>query len=500
MPPSGGTSWGWSMVAADLLSKLSQKLAGLERVLYGRLPHKFQHVLDVAAEALDAERKRIKDKARSREAMEFLPAALEVLETPPSPVGRGLAWALMALFTIGVIWSAIGEIDIVAVAQGKIIPSSYTQVLQPLEAGVVRAIHVRDGDHVTKDQVLIELDPTQTGADRDNLSGQLAAARAEAARYVAEVAPNPMAAFTLPADVPDAVYSQNRRLLVQEVETQRARLAGLDSEIAKAAADLATGRSTVDKLGKTVPLLRERVEAKGILASQGYSPRLDQLELQQQLVEQEQELIASRHRVDQSAAALESARQARAQADADYRRNAMTQGQEADKKVASLTQDLAKAEQRQGQQKLTAPISGTVQELAVHTEGGVVQQAQKILSIVPDNSGLEIEAKVLNRDVGFVVEGQEAEIKLDAYQYTKYGTIPGTVTWVSRDAVQDEKLGLLYPARVSLAKTQIDVGPRSVNLGPGLSAEVEIKTEKRRIIEYLISSLQQYRHESMRER
>ena len=155
---------------------------------------------------------------------------------------------------------------------------------------------------------------------------------------------------------------------------------------------------------------------------------------------------------------------------------------------------------RTGQQTLTAPIAGTVQELAIHTEGGVVSPADTLLSIVPDQSGLEIEAKLLNRDVGFVVEGQEAEIKLDPFQYTKYGTVRGTVTWVSRDAVPDDKLGLLYPVRVALAQTSLDVGPRQVALGPGMSASVEIKTETRRVIEYLLSSLQRYKHEAMRER
>jgi len=254
---------------------------------------------------------------------------------------------------------------------------------------------VRDGDHVTAGQILIELDPTQSGADRDSLTGQLASARAEAARYAAEASVTPLTASVPPPDVPEAII---------------------------------------------------------------------------------------------------------AQAAADFLRNALTQQQEADKKVATLTQDLAKAEQRQGLQMLTAPIAGTVQELVIHTEGGVVQQAQKLLSIVPDDSGLEIEARLPNRDVGFVVEGQAAEIKLDAFQYTKYGTIPGTVTRVSRDAVPDDKLGLLYPLRVALSRSTMDVGPRTINLGPGLSAPVEIKTETRRVIEYLISSLQRYKHDAMRER
>jgi len=475
-------------------------LARAGEAILARVPFGVARVIDVAAAALEREKGLRQAKARARIAIEFLPAALEVLESPPSPVGRALAWSLMALFVLGLGWSFVGEVDVVAVAEGKTIPSGYTKIVQPMEAGVVKAIRVRDGDHVTAGQILVELDPTQNAADSRNLSEQLASARSEAARHMAEAAPDPLAAFAPPSGGSEAAVEASRRLLRQEVDTQKAKLDGLDSEIRRGEADLAAGRATVDKLERTVPLLKKRVDAKGILAERGYSSRISQLELEQQLIEMQQELVTQRHRVEQSEASLASSRHARTQAAADFVRNALTQQDDAEKKIASLTQDLAKAAQRTGLQTLTAPVSGTVQELALHTEGGVVQQAQKLLSIVPDDSGLEIEAKLLNRDIGFVTEGQEAAIKLEAFEYTKYGTVPGTVVWVSRDAVVDDKLGLLYPVRVLLARTEIDVGPRSVKLGPGLSATVEIKTEKRRVIEYLLSSLQRYRHESMRER
>ena len=263
---------------------------------------------------------------------------------------------------------------------------------------------------------------------------------------------------------------------------------------------LEAGRVTMSKLEMSTPMLRERYETKKELTDRHLATRQDLLQLEQQLVEQEQDLIVQRHRVDQAQAALNTARQQREQAQADFLRNVLSQQEEAEKKIAELTQSLAKAEQRQDLQTLTAPIAGIVQELAIHSEGGVVQPAEKVLSIVPDDSGLEIEAKMPNRDIGFVVEGQEAEIKLDAFPHTTYGTIPGHVVWISRDAVPDEKLGLLYPVRVELDKTSVDTGKRVIPLGPGLSATVEVKTETRRIIAYLLSTLSRYRHDSLRER
>ena len=464
------------------------------------LPVRLRHLVDVAQAAIEVEREKVVIRRNSREALEFLPAALEVMESPPSPVGRALAWMLMVLFTIGLLWSIIGKVDVIASADGKIIASSYTKVVQPLEAGVVRAIRVRDGDHVQAGQVLVELDPTAATADRESTLAQLAAARTESARYTAVSADDPLAAFVPPPDAPAAVVLQNRRLLAQEVSTQRSKLAGLDSEILRNQADLEATQVTVSKLEKSTPMLRERVESKRELAEHRLATRQDLLQLEQQLVEQEQDWVVQRHRVDQTRAALNTARQQRDQAQADYLRNVLNQQEEAEKKIADLTQQLAKAQQRHGLQTLTSPLAGTVQELVIHTEGGVVQPAEKLLSIVPDETALEIEARVPNRDVGFVAQGQDAEIKLDAFPHTKYGVVPGKVVWISRDAVKDDKLGLLYPVRVELQKTSIDTGDRVIALGPGLSATVEIKTDQRRVIEYVLSPLAQYRHDSLRER
>lgn len=482
------------------MAAIRLRMALLIGTLGTRLPYRLVHLVDVARAALEAEKERGRLRRRSRQALEFLPAALEVLESPPSPLGRALGWLLMALFAIGLGWSILGQVDVVATAQGRIIPSGRTKVVQPLEPGVIKAIRVRDGDHVVAGQVLIELDPTQASADRESLLAQLAASRAESARFAAQAAGNPIAAFRPPPGLPSGIVEQNRRVLAGEVAALRARAASLDGEVQRAQADLSATRATVGKLEKAIPLLRERVEAKAGLVAQGYSPRLAQLEQEQQLVEMEQELVAQRHRLRQAAAQLDSARENRVQASADFQRNALAQQQEADKRTATLTQDLAKAESRRGLQTLAAPIAGTVQDLAIHTEGGVVSPAQKLLSIVPDESGLEIEARLLNRDIGFVAMGQEAEIKLDAFPYTLYGLLPGRVVNLSRDAIEDSKAGLVYPVRVELLRTSVEVNGRPVPLGPGMVATVEIKTEQRRIIEFLLSPIARYRHDSMRER
>jgi hypothetical protein len=185
---------------------------------------------------------------------------------------------------------------------------------------------------------------------------------------------------------------------------------------------------------------------------------------------------------------------------AQFRREQLDALNQAQQQLTQDQGDETKSQQRQRQTHLTAPVGGTVQELAVHTIGGVVTPAQALLVLVPDDAGLEIEAQILNRDIGFVRPGQDAEIKLDAFPYTHYGTIAGKVLSISQDAVKDDKLGLIYPVRIQLSRHVIVADGKDIQLEPGMSSSVEIKTEQRRIIEYLLTPLLKYQSEALRER
>jgi hemolysin D len=292
----------------------------------------------------------------------------------------------------------------------------------------------------------------------------------------------------------------NRRLLDAEIDGYHAKLASLDNEIARQQGLRAATAATIAKLEKTVPLLQKQADARQELVDSGYLSSLDQDNRRMQVLDQEGELKTQRAHLAETTASAESARRQRQQAEAEFLRDGLNQKDEAEKKIAELAEELRKAHQRAGLQTLTAPIDGVVQQLDVHTIGGVVTPAQKLLSVVPEDAGLEIEAMVLNRDIGFIQPGQKAEIKVETFAFTKYGTVDGTVVSVSHDAVQDEKQGLIYPARVRLAKSSIDIEGRAVPLGAGMAATVEIKTETRKIIEYLISPLVKYAKESLRER
>jgi hemolysin D len=456
--------------------------------------------LSVTRAALAAEREIVKPR-RSRTELEFLPAALEITETPASPLQRGIALAIVALLLLALAWSWFGKVDVVAVAPGKIIPAGKVKVIQPIELGVVRAIHVVNGQHVRQGDTLVELDPTTAGADRERLTRELAAARLDAARLRAAANGRyDAAAFQPPPELSATLVRQHHALLLAQVQEYEAKIASIDSEITRRQAEQAAARTSVEKLQNTIPLVRERVDAYRTLAEQGMVARLAYAELQQHLIEHEHDLIARRHLLAEVTATIATLRQQRQQAEGEFRRGVLAQLAEAETRASSLAQELVKADQRHGLQRLTAPNDGMVHQLALHTVGGVVTPAQPLMVIVPSGVALEIEAQVLNRDIGFVRTGQPAEIKVEAFPFTRYGTILGEVTDLSSDAVQDEKLGLVYSARVAMSRTSMSVDGKDVRLSPGMAVTVEIQTDQRRLIEYLLSPLLRYKQESLRER
>lgn len=367
--------------------------------------------------------------------LEFLPAVLELQESPPSPAGRSIIFLIIGLFTAALLWSVFGHIDIVAVAQGKIIPSDYSKVIQPLESGIIKKIHVREGKHVKSGDVLIELDATTTGADRERFSNEYLSALTEVARLQALIADQD--SFMPPKGANPTFVSIQRNRLRDQLSEYRS--------------------------------LQNQAQA--------YKTLFDK-----QLVSRMQYLEADRARAQK---AQEHA--------AEY--------SEAKTRAHSLSQELAKAETRTGQQTLTAPIDGVVQQLAVHTVGGVVTPAQQLMVIAPREGDLEVEAWIENKDIGFVNAEQNAEVKIEAFPFTRYGVIDGRVLTLSKDAVPIEKVGLVYTARVHLDKSTIRVeNNKEVYLSPGMNVTVEIKTGQRRLIEYFLSPLLQAGKESIRER
>jgi len=459
---------------------------------------------------------------RRREELAFLPAALEIVETPPSPIGRAIAFTLIGLFCIALVWSLWGTIDIVASATGKVVPSSRTKVIQPFETGVVRAIRVQDGQPVKAGDVLIELDSTMNAAERDHLLSDLSAEQLNITRlHAALISSDPLADFAPPANADPALVGTQRQLLFNQVSEHRAKLAALDHQQAQKQAEVATTTATIQKLEALIPVIQPRVDMRKTLMDKDLGSKLTYYETLQLLVEQQKELGVQKSHLQEAEAAVAAIRETRRQAEAEWRRSLSDDLAKAEQKANGLMQDLIKADQKTKLQRLTAPVEGMVQQLAIHTIGGVVTPAQPLLVIVPSDSRLEIEAMVSNRDIGFVHAGQEVEIKVDTFNFTRYGLLHGEVLSVSQDAIirdrpQDrpdergrgapndssEPKGqeLNYSARILLPQSQMQIDDRMVDLSQGMVVTVEIRTGSRRILSYLLSPLLRYRQDILRER
>jgi hemolysin D len=466
-----------------------------------------------------------KKRGRSYE-QEFLPAAVEILETPASPLGRSTALAIALFAAIAILWACVGEIDIVAVAQGKIVPTGRTKTVQapalnPGESGLIKTIAVEEGQHVTQGQLLVELDATETGADRHRIAQQLAQMRLDIARLRAVLGlPGGELLDSPPAGSDPIMLLLAQSLRRSQLAGEAEKLASFDREIDRQQAEARANQSEIAKYNEILPLQIERAISKQTLLQKGLTPKMEMLEIQQQLIEMQRDRDAAQAHLSQAKSMIASIQRQKAQAEEEFKRDRLKELSDAESQASTLDQELKKAEERQRLKTILAPVSGTVQQLALHTLGGMIQPGQALMAIVPDDSGIEIEAMIQNQDIGFVAEGQEAVIKLEAFPFTRYGTVPGKIKIVSEDAVgggtsdgamspeaqgaKGEKAGssnqLIYAARVTLDHTTMNVDGKDVKLTPGMAATVEIKTGKRKLIEFLLSPLVRMQSEAGRER
>ena len=405
----------------------------------------------------------------------FLPAALALQERPVSPTLRVTARVLMLLVACVLLWAIFGQVDIIVNAAGKIIPSGNSKTIASVDVAAVRALHVREGQAVKAGELLVELDSRGPDAERDRAAGDAVAAALQAARSRALLAaidtvrPPKLVA---PAAASAADIAAAQAHVEGQYAALRTRLAHLDGEIARH--------------GQALPLAAQRASDYKALADTRDVAVHAWLEKEQA-------------RID-LAGQLASARSERAALLAQTRKDAYDALAEGARVAAASGQEARRAGARGSLLRLTAPVDGTVQQLTLHTVGGVVPAAQALMQIVPRQGRLEIDAVLENRDIGFVQEGQAVAIKVDAFDYTKYGTVPAVVTSVSRDAVEDEKKGLVYAVRITLRQPAIVVDGRPVPLSAGMAVRAEIRTGTRRVIEYVLSPLVRHQKEALHER
>jgi hemolysin D len=456
--------------------------------------------------------------AKPRSDHEFLPAALEIMEKPPSPGLRWLLLSLCALFTITLIWSFVGKVDVVATASGKVIPSGNVKIIQPIEIGYVRKIHVKNGQHVRAGQLLVELDPTLAGADAAQASQGLLTARVVAARNSAllDHIQGRASRFRAPPGTPAEVESTQNDFVRTSIAEYEGERESLVQQRAERAAELTGAQAEISKLRQTLPLIEQQLSARKELTERGYFSRIRLLEYEQQKVEHIQNIEVQEASAAKARAAMANIDAQLMRLKGSFGKNAVTELAEAQQKTGLSREEVTKSSRREEFQQLRAPVSGTIQQLAISTIGGVVQPAQALMIIVPDDATVVVEANIMNKDIGFIREGQPVRIKLEAFNFTDYGIIPGVVESISRDAIDvsqpgqqqlrddqgrtQPQQGLVYATRIRLKQRTIRVRGRDQIIGPGLAAQAEIKTGERRIIDYLLSPIAKTMDEAGRER
>jgi len=449
--------------------------------------------------------------ARARHELEFLPAALEVIETPPPPLPRVAALTLVALLVSALAWASFGQVDVVSAAAGKLVAAGGGKVVQPLETGAVTAIRVQDGAVVHKGDVLVELEPTETLADQMRLTNELAAARLNVARLRAAALGEP---FRAPPGSDPGAAALARREAQAEIADRNAKIQGLNQQIAQHRAELDQAQAEEARLRTLIPIAEQRLQVFESLGKQGYGSRLQLFDAEEKQRDTIQSLAIQRAKAPEIQAAINGAIHDRDQAAADAAKNDLSDLTDAQVKAASLADDLNKAQERLKDRTLTAPVDGVVQELTIHTIGGVVEPGQTLMRIEPTGAGVEVEAKLLNKDVGFVRAGMPAEIKIETFPFTRYGVVHATVTGVSRDAIvespqtsqppqdqsQPQPGDLRYLVRLKLSRGRMMIDGRMVDLTPGMMVTAEIKTGHRRVIDYIFSPLAKTTEEAGRER
>jgi len=459
-------------------------------------------------------------RPRPFDAREFLPAALEIVETPPSPTGRAFGFIIILLFLSMLVWSFLGQVDILATAPGRLAPAGEVKVIQPLNSGIVRAIHVQDGDHVRAGQPLIDLDPTEPGADRQRLGDELVQAQFDVARLSAlrlAVEHQQPPRFVAPPGVPAARAEEASAAMTAQADGQAAKLADLSQQISAKDAEIAEAKAEAEKFRAQLPMLTEKASLHQKLLDRGYGSKLASLDAEQQLTEARHELAIDNQKAAQAFAARKAIERERDGARSQYVADLLSDLRKAEDQVGELRQELVKAQDKFSQTELRSPIDGVVDQLAIHTLRGVVTPAERLMIVVPENRNLTVEAQLANRDVGFVHPGQAVKVKIETFDFTRYGLIEGTVVGVSRDSMPADDTRRLagpsnaqepgpssgspnYVARIALKQSGMTIDGDLEPLRSGMSVTAEIRTGRRRIIGYLLSPLMRRKNESLHER
>jgi HlyD family secretion protein len=434
---------------------------------------------------------------------EFLPAILQLQEEAPSPLPRAVLRTVLALVVALAIWAMFGKLDVVAVAEGRLVPKSQLRIVQPAEGGVMRELLVKEGERVRAGQVLARMDVRSAEADAATAQNEIAMRRLQLRRIDAELGGNRLAAQ---AEDPPRLHAQVEAQREARVLAQEASLAEQRSVIARARREMQASQETLGKLSGALPVLIEQERAFERLARDGYAGKLMLAQRSRERLEAEQDLRAQEHRVEGARAAIDQGERRIAQIAASYRAQLQGERVEAESQLARLLQELEKLNHRRQQAELRSPADGVVKDLATQTPGAVLSPGTVLMTLVPDGEALIAEVWLANQDAGFVTGGQSAKLKLASFPFQRYGMLDARVQRVSADSTErggDAAKGggaYAYRAHLEPLTQELRVGEARHALLPGMQLTAEIKLAERTVLEYILSPVQKIAAEAGRER
>lgn len=445
---------------------------------------------------------------RNSDELAFLPAHLELVETPVSAAPKWTARIIITFTVLALVWSIVGQIDVVATGQGKIILSGHSKTIQSLENAVVKSLYVANGQQVEQGEVLIELAALGSDTDYEQASQALKAAyltRWRSTQLISsiktrEVPVHQEITDLFSKDINEVDIEQNLTLALNQFFSWRTKDHQLALLVEQKQAEIETLKLELSKTGNLFSIENKKLDNLYDLHKNSYISEhayLEQRSIVINLKSDKETYLSKINEIKKSISQTEEERQLNTQ-------NLITESldnlRQANEQISQLASETSKAKQRQQLMKLVSPVDGTVQQLDVHTIGGVVTTAQPLMVVVPMQDKFEVETMIQNKDIGFIKPGQTAVIKIESFPYTRYGYITGKVRSVSFDAIEDPDLGLIFSAIVTLDKDHLKIENNTVQLTAGMSVSVEINTDKRKIIDYLLSPLKTKIDSSFKER
>lgn len=444
---------------------------------------------------------------RNRSEMEFLPAILEIQETPPHPLPRLLLWIISSIILLTLLWSIFGKIDIVATAQGKVIPSGFVKYVQSVNTATVNKILVQDGQLVESGQVLVQLDSTITEADLAKLQNDYIQSQLDSIRYqnlLNKLADKPLLPWANESVFTSELLENSKNQFDSQWLEFQGKLLSIDATQHHYDESIRTSQSIISKYKQTLPIMQEKEADYKELYNKNFMSQHGYLDISKQRIELQQSLAEEQGKVREIYAQKQESQRQKELTIAEFKRDIGEKLITVNQNIVTNHEEYIKAQQNQDYTQLIAPVAGYITQLSVHTLGGVVTPAQPILAIVPKEGGVMVQVQLENKDIGFVHSKQEVKVKVEAFPFTRYGTLTGIVQSVSADALQDtdkqKKDQLLYNVYIRLSQDYMVVNGTRQILTPGMMVTAEIKTGKRPLIDYFLSPLVQNTTEALHER